>query len=348
MGILRILLLPEAPRLLGKRARPVCPPDEVAHGDERFLGRTRRVRAHIRDEADRAAVADRLALVEPLRDLHRAADAEADARRVLLQLGRREGRRRASLPLLGVDLHDRNRGALDVGARGLGLFGGGETRVRPVEPELLALPDDDPRREGGLVLPEGHGNREVGDGDEALALALALHDDAERDRLDAPRREPSPELRPEEVRDLVADEAVDDAAGLLRVDAVLVDDARVGNRSRHGRLRDLVELGPVEDRVRKTRLQDLLQVPADGLALAVRVGGEIDRSGALRGLLQVLDRALLARQDLVRGVVAMLPIDRDSLLLKVADVAVAGHDGEVLSEELSERGGLRGRLDDDK
>ena len=119
-------------------------------------------------------------------------------------------------------------------------------------------------------------------------------------------------------------------------------DARVGDGARHGRFRDLVELGPVEDRLRQGRLQDLLEVPADGLALAVRVGGEIDRVGAFRGPLQVRDRALLARQDLVGRRVAVLPVDRDSLLQEVADVAVARHDGEVLSEELSERAALAG------
>ena len=134
-------------------------------------------------------------------------------------------------------------------------------------------------RAGNAASPffERDGDGEVGHGDEALALALALHDDAERDGLDAPGRQAAPDLRPEEVRHLVADEPVDDAARLLRVHAVLVDHAGVLDRARHGGLRDLVELGAVERRLRRAGLQDLLEVPADRLALAVRVGREVDR-----------------------------------------------------------------------
>ena len=123
-------------------------------------------------------------------------------------------------------------------------------------------------------------DREVGDGHEALALALALDDDPQRDRLHAPGREAAPDLLPEQLRDLVADEPVDDAAGLLR--------ARPGPaRSSPGfsiarvdrRLRDLVELGAVEAGLRRLLLQQLVEVPADRLALAVGVGGEEDAVG---------------------------------------------------------------------
>src|SRR5207344_686254 len=97
--------------------------------------------------------------------------------------------------------------------------------------------------------------------------------------------EAPPDLGPQEVRDLVADEPVDDAARLLRVHAVLVDRARVLDRAGHGRLRDLVELRAVERRLRRAGPEHLLEVPADRLALAVRVGREVDRRGTLRRLL---------------------------------------------------------------
>ena len=59
-------------------------------------------------------------------------------------------------------------------------------------------------------------------------LALALDDQADGDRLDAPRRQAALDLLAEERAERVADEAVDDPAGLLGVDEVHVDLARVG------------------------------------------------------------------------------------------------------------------------
>ena len=67
-------------------------------------------------------------------------------------------------------------------------------------------------------------------GDERHPLALALDDEARRDRLHAAGREALHHLPPEDGRDLVAVEAVEDAARLLRVDEALVDLARLGER----------------------------------------------------------------------------------------------------------------------
>ena len=67
-------------------------------------------------------------------------------------------------------------------------------------------------------------------GDERHALALALDDEPRRDRLDAARPTALHHLAPEDGRDLVAVEAVEDAAGLLRVDEAVVDLARLGER----------------------------------------------------------------------------------------------------------------------
>ena len=74
-----------------------------------------------------------------------------------------------------------------------------------------------------LPLRELQRDGEVRDGDGSAPARLALHDDPERHRLDAPGREAPPDLLPEEVGDLVADEPVDDPPRLLRGDAVRVD-----------------------------------------------------------------------------------------------------------------------------
>src|SRR3989442_617281 len=79
-------------------------------------------------------------------------------------------------------------------------------------------------------------------------------------------------LPPQQGRDLVAVEAVEDAPGLLGVDEALVELARIGDG-----LADRVPGDLVEDHAaaRDLGLEHLLQVPGDGLALAVLVRGQV-------------------------------------------------------------------------
>ena len=91
-------------------------------------------------------------------------------------------------------------------------------------PVDLGEPRGERRRRAAL---EPRLDRPVLLGHEGADLALALADDAHRDRLHAPGREPAADLLPEERAELVADEPVEDAARLLRVEAVLVELARV-------------------------------------------------------------------------------------------------------------------------
>src|SRR5690606_11009297 len=75
-------------------------------------------------------------------------------------------------------------------------------------------------REGGLEAP-------IARGAEAHPGALALHDDPRRDALDPARRKPRHDLLPEDRRDLVAVEAIEDPARLLGVDQPPIDLARL-------------------------------------------------------------------------------------------------------------------------
>ena len=349
MRVLRILLLFVEARLGGQRGLAVGRADVLAHGAERFLGDAHRVGAHVGDEPDGAVVADAAALVEPLRERHRLADREAErARRGLLQLGCREGRRRVLAPLARLDRRHAQRRSLDVPGHLLGRLARGEPRVAAVEVELVAPPRHDARGEGRFALRERHRHREVGDRDEGLALGLALDDDPQRHGLHAPGRQPAPDLVPEQLRDLVADQAVDDAARLLGAHAVLRDLAGVLDRLRDRGLRDLVELGAVEGGVRRLLLQQLVQVPADRLALAVRVGGEVHTLGFLGEARQLSDGLLLARHHAVVRLVVLGAVDREPLAVEIAHVSVGGGDLEILSEELPEGARLGRRLDDDQ
>ena len=76
---------------------------------------------------------------------------------------------------------------------------------------------------------------------EDLDLVFAVDDHAGRDRLHAPGGKAPADLAPQQRRELVADDAVENAARLLGVDQVLVDLARGGDALRDNLLRDLVE-----------------------------------------------------------------------------------------------------------
>jgi hypothetical protein len=98
----------------------------------------------------------------------------------------------------------------------------------------------------------------------------------------------------------------------------------------------------------RRRRERLLKVPRDRLALAVRVRREVHRVGLRGGALQLLERLLLAVQDLVRRLVGVLAVHAQPLLRKVPDVAVGSEHAEVLAQEFLEGAGLGRRLDDDE
>jgi hypothetical protein len=89
-------------------------------------------------------------------------------------------------------------------------------------------------------------------------------------------------------------------------------------------------------------------VPADRLALAVRVGGQEDAFRRLCRLGDCRDVLLVLLDQVVAHGEAVGRVDRAFLRHQVADMAVRGQDGEVLAEVLVDRLGLGGRLDDEE
>ena len=157
---------------------------------------------------------------------------------------------------------------------------------------------------------------------EGLDLAFALDDQAQSDRLHASGGEAAADLVPEQRRNLVADQPVEHAARLLRVDQVDVDVARMLERFLHRALGDLVEGHAADgDRVLLLLLavdavaaEFFGQVGGDGFALAVRVRRQIDGIRRLRQLLQLGDDFFLARNDDVLGLEVVVEIDTQRLL----------------------------------
>ncbi len=308
VGVLRALLGLEDVVLRRDELLAVDLLDLGADLGDGVVADARRVRTHVGDEADRAAVALEVdALVEALGDLHGPLGAEVQvAGGVLLELGGGVGRGRVALLLLADDLLHLVGGAGEIGAHGgrlrgvgdldLGAVGGGELHGE-------ALPRD--RLQGGADVP-------VLDGLEGLDLALAVDDQAERHGLHAPGREAEGELGPDQGRDVVADDAVEDPAGPLRVVELLVELAGVAHPVVDALLGDLVELHALD---LELRALDLLgDVERDGLALAIGVGREQDLVHLLGGGLELFEDLLLALDDPVRLGEVVRDVDRRHLL----------------------------------
>ena len=339
--------------------------DQRARGVDRLRTQRRRVRAHVGDEA---------VLVQALRGAHRALRGVAQlARGFLLQRRRRERRVRPLGVGLLFDVGDRGRLAvqffgdfardllaeqhealgfrLQLAGVGVKVAAGGH----PLVPEALQARGE--RRCITVLARKRRVDAPVLGGHKAHALAFAFDDEAHGDALHAAGREARAHLLPEQRRDRVAVEAVDDAARFLGLDEVHVDLPRVHQGLQDGGLGDFVEheaLGLA------LRLQFLQQVPRDRLPFTVFVCCQVQDAGILDHALQLLQVVLLVGRDHVERLEVVLDVDAEfgPLLLlefgghlagvrrQIADVADAGLDPVVGAEELADRAGLRRRLDD--
>ena len=246
---LRVGLRPVDIRLLGIVRGAEGGDDVVLRRSPRLLGDVHRIRSHVGDEP---------LLVKRLRELHRLAGREAEnARRGLLKRRRGERRQRMASLRLRLDVDDLELGAGQVK----------EDVVRALlRLDLWLLPVDagQPRGERPLVarLLRLDPHQEVGLGLECVDLALALDEQTQSDRLHAPRRQRAVvravDVLPQQRRHLVADDPVEDAPRLLRVDKRHVDVARLRDRLENGRLGDLVVGDATERLLARDRPKHLL------------------------------------------------------------------------------------------
>ena len=147
------------------------------------------------------------------------------ARRLLLQARGDEGRRRVAPPLLLLDRGDGPGGAVETAQDLVDALPGVELELLV---DLLAVDLGEAGQERRrLRALEPRVDRPVLLRHEGPDLALALDDEAHGDRLHAAGREAAPHLLPEQRRQPVADQPVEHAARLLRVEEVLVEVARV-------------------------------------------------------------------------------------------------------------------------
>ncbi len=177
-------------------------------------------------------------------------------------------------------------------------------------------------------------------------LSLALDGHPQRGRLHAPGREPSSHLLPQQGADLVADQTVQDAAGLLGVHALRVDGAWIGHRRQHGVLGDLVELDPTHGAI--TGIDRLDQVPRDRLALPVGVRRHKDLVGALSLAPQLLHRFRLLAWNQVLGLKVPVQVHAQLALGQISNVPERSEHVIIAPKVLSDGFRFRGRFHDNE
>ena len=291
-----------------------------------------------------------------MRETHGAARVEAElAGRFLLQRRGGEGRRGVAPALLAIDGDDAQRagvgsarpggrldGALDLARLRLG----GETELLDLGAAVLEQLQRERLRAVDALALDGPVFLRL----EGLDLFLALADHAQRRALHASGGQPLAHLLPQERREVEADEVIERAPRLLRVDQFQRQTARLTHRLADGVAGDLVEHHAVHVLAVEVAalLEDLLQVPGDGLAFAVRVGRQIERLGLAQAARDRLHVALVFFQHPVLHGVAVVGIDRAFLGNQIAHVAIGGQYVEIAPQVFFDGLRLGGRLDDDQ
>ena len=341
----------------------------VARCVNRRLRQRGRVGPHIGDVA---------VLVELLGNAHGALGAEAELAAGLLLQGRGHERRvRATGVGLLLDRGHgqcgtrqprgkRTGGGLVEHQHLIGLAQHSEGVEVPAGRHPLGVDGDQPRgepwrggvriRHAGVQLGQ---DVPVGRATEGHPLALALDDDPRRHGLHPAGRQAPAHLLPQHRADLVAVQPVQDAAGFLGIDEVGVELTGIGGGGPDRRFGDLVKYHPPD---RDFRFEGLQQMPGDGLALAVTVGGQIQLVDVFEQTFEFCDGGLLIRADHVEGFEVVVDVDagagpRLGLILsrhvggvlgKVADMAPGGLDDVIGAQVAGNFARLGGRLDDDE
>ena len=339
--ILRVLFGLVEVRLFGDVLLAEAPGDIVARLRLRLRGDAHRVGTDIGDERDMPFLFGVHALVQVLRHEHDFGRGHAELiRRVLLQCGRGERRGRVRFGDALFDFGNDVRLAVQFGAHRLVLLG-------VLGLEFFARLFGEERLERGIFLGfilQLRRQVPVLLGHERLNFALPVHDEAQGDRLHAARRKPRMDALAQQRRELVADEPVEHAARLLGVDEVVVDLARMLQSVCDGGGGNFVEFDAV---FAVFELQNVLQMPGNGFALAVRVGREVYvfRLGGLFG--QALDDLLFIGIDDVGRFEILFNVYAEAFFGQVAHMPARSVHAVLPLQIFCDRFRLRRRLDDD-
>ena len=203
MGVLCVFLAFVEDGLLGQIRAAVDIGYVSSHHLHRVIGDAGRIAAHVGDQTDASFIAELDTFVEALRQHHRFFDGKAEAASgVLLQFARCE--RRHGIPFLFFrdDRLDKELGVLHyienmirfrllLNISGFAFYFG-KTRFEPGRFVAFELCDDRP-----ILF-----------WNERQDFALALHDQAHRDRLHPAGGDPAPHFIPQQRADLIAHKPV--------------------------------------------------------------------------------------------------------------------------------------------
>ncbi len=153
------------------------------------------------------------------------------------------------------------------------------------------------------------------------------------------------EFLPNESREVIADETVQDTTRFLGTTQILIDATGVFDARLDGVSGDLVE-GDALRMFQSTRLGDM---PRDRFALAVGVGREVDFARLLGEAGEGGDDMFFSGRDFVVWLEVVLYVDRLAIALRqIANVSHRGDDAVFFTEIFLDGFRLRRRLNDDE
>ena len=262
------------------------------HGGRRHI---HAVRPHIGNQADGTVGAHIQPFVQLLGDGHRALRREPQfAPGILLQSAGDE-RRGGTLPAgpllyfihgVGGALQLRFQSAGVILTADFQLAAGALARVQRRREQMRADRRGAVSVQFGLQRPPFHG-------DESGDFPFPFHNHPQRHRLHAARRQPQLDFEPQQRADFVAHQPVQDAPRLLRVDQFHINGAGMLKSVLNGLLGDFVKDDALGRALKLVPPGGGLQMPGDGLALPVGVGGQKDVGGAGAGLFQLVHQLFL-------------------------------------------------------
>lgn len=290
-------------------------------------GNADRVSAHVGDEGLGAAFAKFDAFVEALGNRHGALGREPEAGTGFLLEGRGDERRfgvtGALFFLDGSDLRGQAVDALPQGRCCLGIGDLGLVAVYAPEFGHHRWVGGEMEREVPVLL-----------GDEGLAFAFSVNDEAQGHRLNPPCRQPPLDFGPQEGRDFIAHQSIEDAAGLLGVKERSAQIRGVRQGLAYGPRRDFVEPDALEIGIGVA--DQFRHVPGNGLAFSIRIWGEIHNTRLLGSSAQFLHDLRLPRDDLVVGYESVLFVHPKVFLRQVAHMPHGGLHPVSWSQELGD------------
>ena len=300
------------------------------------------VGTHIGNEAGRA-VADIDAFVEALRELHGARRREAELRDASVKVGG-EWRIRVALDRLRFDRGDREERLLKRGLER------SASAPEPMSRRMIFLPSAPTRRavKGALASVRKWATIDQYSRATNFSISSSRRRDPKGDRLHATGRARAGELPPQDRGQGEADQIVERAARPIGVDKGLVDLARIAHRLLDRVLGHRVEHDAVDALVLEQllALKNLMDVPGDGLAFAVRVGREDHAVGVLHCSANVAQPLGGLGVDLPAHREIVVRVDRAVFGREIPHMAERGVDLVVLAQIFVDGLRLGRRLDD--